>query len=339
MTAAANHIRALLGVQPLTVVDAGAAYGLPAHIKALERVADVLLFEPNPDEARRLEDWYRTRNVTGNIRVFPVALSGTGGTRTLFVTNAPTGSSLLRPNPDMIARTGDFGYFHPMREVRVETSTLESVLFESKVAVVDAMKLDVQGAEYEILQGLGGEYSRRLLAVELEIGMPGMYEQQPGFSELDRFLRQNGLELFDLKPARGHRVLNGDYQHYPERLFGVSADSPSLSKRIWEVDAVYFRRPEDLWNAQDVPAIRRLATLYCIYGFFVEAIHLLESTKQKGMVSVDDTAPLVKAVIDWHRSRQYCIVYAPIVHRWLNHLRRIALRLICGRQDVRWQRS
>ena len=336
MTADASHVRALLGTQPLFVVDVGAAYGLPAHFKVLEQVADALLFEPNPEEARRLQDWYQSRNLAGNIRVLPVALSGTGGTRTLFVTNAPTGSSLLRPNPDMAARTGDSGYFYPMREVTMETSTLESVLRKSEVPIVDAVKLDVQGAEYEILQGLGEEHCRRILAVELEIGMPGMYEDQPAFSELDLFLRKNGLELFDLKPARGHRAVNGDYRHYPVKLFGVSADSPTLSKRIWEVDAVYFRKPENLWDARDGAAIQRLATLYCVYGFFPEAVHLIETSGQKGILTADEVPQLIQNIIDWHRKRQYCIVYSPIVYSWLRRIRHILLRLMCGRRDVRW---
>ncbi|NOS81159.1 MAG: FkbM family methyltransferase [Nitrospira sp.] len=336
MTVDASHIRALLGNQPLLIVDVGAAFGLPAHIKVLEEVADALLFEPDPEEACRLQDWYRSRNLGGNIRVFPVALSGTGGTRTLFVTNAPTGSSLLHPKPDMVARGGDPVYFYPMREVTVETSTLESVLRESKVSIVDAIKLDVQGAEYEILHGLGDEHCRRLLAVELEIGMPGMYEDQPGFSELDPFLRKNGLELFDLKPARGHRAVNGDYRHYPVKLFGVNPDSPTLSKRIWEVDAVYFRKPEYLWDTGDGAAIQRLATLYCVYGFFIEAVHLIEASGQKGVLAAGEVLRLIQAVVDWHRKRQYSIVYAPNLYSRLRRIKHILLRLMCGRRDARW---
>src|SRR5207302_63249 len=133
-------------------------------------------------------------------------------------------------------------------------------------------------------------------AVELEIGLQDRYVGQPLFSDLDRLLRTWGLQLFDIKPARSHRARDGDYGYYPERVFGVDKDAPSLSKRVWEVDAIYFRRPDSLLVRRDVNALRRLASLQCVYGFFLEAYCLVERAQEEGVLSAVEALSLLEAV-------------------------------------------
>lgn len=332
----ADTVRAVLGHGSLVVVDVGAAHGLPAHVSVLQDVADLLLFEPDEKAAHDLEDRYGRRAAPRATKVFPVALSREGGRRTLYVTNTPTGSSLLRPREAHAREIGDPDYFFPTREVAVETHSLASVLDDAGIGEVDLMKLDVQGAEYEVLQGLGASRSRSLLAVELEIGMPGAYEDQPSFSEIDLHLRALGLRLFDLRPARSHRGVAGNYAHYPEQVFGVHCDSPTLSKRLWEVDALYFRESVAVIDAREPSAVRRLATLHCTYGFFPEAHHLIASARAGGLLAEEEAASLESAVERWHRELHYCLVHSPAAHRLLQRARSMARRLLCGRRVPRW---
>lgn len=334
MKTVTDYVRGVLGPQQLVVADVGAAHGLPAHVAILKDVAELLLFEPNEQAARELENQYR--DSTTRLRVFRVALSENGGPRTLYVTNAPTGSSLLAPRKEHAIEIGDSEYFFPVREVAIETRSLGSVLRETAVNRLDLMKLDVQGSEYEILRGLGSEHRETILAVELEIGLQNAYANQPLFSDLDTLLRSWGLQLFDIKPARSHRAKNGDYSYYPEKIFRVDRDSPTLSKRVWELDAIYFRQPDALLVNHDVAALRRLISLQSVYGFFLDGYCLVERARTEGVIPSTEALSLLEAIRFWHQDLQSCVVYRPRMYKRLKRFGSILGRLICGRRTVRW---
>lgn len=325
----------LLGDQRLIIADAGAAYGLPGHLRMLSPVSLVCLFEPHSQRAEELR-----RELGGDVRVFQTALSSQGGERTLYVTNVPTGSSLLPPGSDAAMKLTEPSYFFPVEEQRIQTRRLADVLGETGINRLDFMKADVQGAELEILQGLGERLSRTLLGVELEVGFPGGYIGQPGFGALDEHLRALGLELLDLRLARIHRFVSDSYSHLPEKIFGVHADAPSLSKRIWEADVLYFVKPAVLLEAGDVPGLRRLAALYCAYGFYTEAYHLFDQACRAKIVSPEETGHRQGDVIRLHRMARYCALESVVWHRFTSPLRRFGARLrntLCGRRSGQWQ--
>src|SRR5690348_11195107 len=92
-------ITTILDGAELIVADVGAAYGLPQHLRPLAREATVLFFDPDESAA---EEVSRQLAASGHpkARVLPVALAGSDGPRTLYVTHSPTGSSLLKPVND-----------------------------------------------------------------------------------------------------------------------------------------------------------------------------------------------------------------------------------------------
>jgi FkbM family methyltransferase len=332
-TALTLHVSRLLNGEPIVIADVGAAYGLPPHLQILAPLARLCLFEPNAMRAQELRASQGER-----LHVFPVALSSNGGTRTLYVTNVPTGSSLLKPGSDAVDLT-DPNYFFPVREERVETERLMDVLAQGGIPRLDFIKADVQGAELEVLQGMGDSYCEKLLGAELEVGFPGAYVNQPGFAEIDLWLKQRGFELFDLRPARLHRYMHGAFSYVPETVFGVRPESGGLSKRIWEADLVYFRRPEALLKAGDTAALRRLLALYCAYGFFVDAVHLSGRVIEQKLLSQDAGEELQRMIVKWHRRAQYCVLDSPAWRRLIGPLGRVtaaARRLLCGRRAARW---
>lgn len=325
----------LLGDQRLILADAGAAYGLPGHLQMLSPVSLLCLFEPHAQRAEELR-----RGLAGDVRVFQTALSSHGGERTLYVTNVPTGSSLLPPGSDAAMTLTEPSYFFPVEEQRIRTRRLEDVLGETGLTRLDFMKADVQGAELEILQGLGERLGQTLLGVELEVGFPGGYIGQPGFGALDEHLHALGLELLDLRLARIHRFVSDSYSHLPEKVFGVHADSSSLSKRIWEADVLYFVKPDALLKVGDVAGIRRLAVLYCAYGFYTEAYHLFDRACRGKIISPEETVRLRDDVIRLHRMARYCALESVMWRRLTNPFRRFGARLrnkLCGPRSGQWQ--
>src|SRR5262245_7817286 len=97
--AALAAARSLLGDQPFIAVDVGAANGLLPHWESLDGVAEIVQVEPRPDSCADLRNRAAASAAPSRYHVVQAALSEGGGKRTLFVSNAPTGSSLLRIDP------------------------------------------------------------------------------------------------------------------------------------------------------------------------------------------------------------------------------------------------
>lgn len=271
--------------------------------------------------------------------MFETALSRTGGERVLYETNVPTGSSLLKPGSEALYEFGDPTYFFPIAERRMATRRLDEVLDQAAIPSVDFIKLDVQGAEVEVLEGLGERLGRTTLGIELEVGLPGGYLEQPGIGAVDAVLRKAGFLLFDLRPVRLHRAVKGDRAYYPREVFGVHEQSATLAKRVWEADALYFRNPAGILDAADESALRKLAALYCAYGFFVEAHALFERALLEKRLSALVATSLQGAVVEWHRQAHSCFVESPMWWRLKRFVRRWesrVLRAVCGRRSTTW---
>jgi FkbM family methyltransferase len=290
----------ILNGSRLVAVDVGAANGLPETWQML-RDSSVFfyLIEPNPDSCASLPRYFKPEEA-GTYKIIPVAVSGTGGTRKLYVSNASTGSSLLSPNTRLAKEYVLPEYLFPMKILQVETRTLADIFDEVGEQQLDFFKLDTQGTELEILQGLGSDRMNQVLGVELEIGMPGGYRNQGQFSDVQKFMVEHGLELFDLRLSRAHRPYQNDRSYYPREIFKVIEDSPSIARRIWEVDALFFREPNSLIDARDSAAIRRLIVLYCSYRFFTEAYSLVEKGQTAKLFDAEHTAVLRTAILNWH---------------------------------------
>jgi FkbM family methyltransferase len=339
LTGIASFAAPILGESGLIIVDVGAAHGLPLHLHPLEPLSTVCLFEPHKPAAQELRERF-AKEGRGTMRVFEDALASSEGDRTLFVTNAPTGSSLLKPGNRFALDFGDPNYFYPIREISVHTRRLEDVMADAGLPRVDAIKIDVQGAELFVLQGMGELLRTSTVSVEAEIGFPGAYIDQPGFGEVNALMVDAGFDLYDLRLASHHRHYKGDWTYYPSQVFRVNAQSRSLTKRIAEADAVYFRRVDLLCERKDTPAIRRLLVCMCAYGFFVEALHVVETAKNERLLSVEESQLLRGNIVSWHQSTKDLIadsIWFGSVAKFFGRASRALQRRALGRTvAARW---
>jgi hypothetical protein len=197
---------------------------------------------------------------------------------------------------------------HPIRTAKVEVRRLAEVLDELQVPRVDVMKLDVQGAEQEILSGLDDDRLAGLALVELEVNISGgvtknmsPYIGVPTWSELDRFLLSRGLRLLDLSVSRSYRGKGGDGDWYQREFFDCYTNSPGISAAAWEADVVYVRDYRSLVERRDAAGVRRLIVALCAYRFFSEAVFITEKATDASVFSSEDSESLHAAVRQWHR--------------------------------------
>ncbi len=134
-------------LQPgMTFIDLGAHHGLYSVLASalVGPRGRVLAFEPTPSIVRRLR-WHVRLNGGRNVEVFAAAVGAKKSTVTLFVpTRGVDTISSLRPP----GRTDA-----PVQRIEVELVSLDDVLAERHLIEVDLIKLDVEGAEPQVLDG------------------------------------------------------------------------------------------------------------------------------------------------------------------------------------------
>jgi FkbM family methyltransferase len=301
--------RAMLGQDTMVGVDVGSAGGMQPHWRAYEGLVDFYCFEPHDESRRKLIESFAAHPSSAKFHVIPTALSGAGGERTLYMLNSPTGSSLYPIKTGSEYVSPNDVYIYPIREARIQTRCLADVLDELAVKNVDMIKLDVQGAEMEVLNGLGSLRRKNLLLAEIEVNICGgvtrnfsPYEGAPSWSRIDEMLVADGMRLLDISAARAYRSLNGDGDWYQREVFDVYRNSPSISAHIWEADAVYVRDWRTLLEKRDAAAIKKLAIALCGYRFFSEAYFIVEKSEQAGVFEADSAADFKRRIIIWHRA-------------------------------------
>lgn len=301
--------RAMLGGEIMVGVDVGSAEGMQPHWRAYEGLLDFYCFEPHEISFRRLTEAYARHPERKKFKVLPIGLSGTGGERTLYVLNAPTGSSLYPIDTESEFVSADDAYIYPVRETTIATRRLGDVLDEHGVGNVDIIKLDVQGAELEILEGLGAARRKGLFLAELEINISGgvlgnssIYRGAPSWAQIEELLAQDDMRLLDISVARAYRSRHGDGDWYQREVFGVYRNTPSLSARAWETDAVYVKDWRVLIEARDGSGLRKLAVALCGYRFFSEAYFVVEKAEEAEILTPDAASELRRSIVAWHQA-------------------------------------
>ena len=101
----------------------------------------------------------------------------------------PGSSSMFKPNKDAFNlynfKKNNYQLFEVSKTVDVECTTAEESLSGLGIKNLDFLKIDTQGAELEILKGLGN-YFPLLMKIEAQI-IP-MYENIPDWTELLNYL-------------------------------------------------------------------------------------------------------------------------------------------------------
>lgn len=300
-----DELNAILMDQKICAIDVGGAVNLQPHFNKLIGNAEFYIFEP---DKRSYDDLISTVNRYSHPSDFHYinkALSGNDGIRTLHLTNVPTGSSILEIKEDAPFHSKDSNYLYPMKKVEIETFTLSTILNNESIHIIDSIKLDVQGAELEIIRGIDDDRLKSLNSIEMEIGMHENYVNQTTFCDTLNFMKEKGFGLFDIRVSRSCIPNYVDNMSYQKKYFNTHENSPSVSARIWEVDAIFFREPS--WikvNQISKERILRIIAMYCVYNFFAEAIQILNTSYEEKKLTELEWHNVKKSIINWNKKEQ-----------------------------------
>jgi FkbM family methyltransferase len=280
-----------LGVDPLHCIDVGARGGPQAHWRRFAAVMQTDLFEPDTAACeiqaalkRPGESW------------FPVALGGHTGTGKLHVLKKPSGSSLYPPNEPMLHRFGPESYGALDKVLDVPLMTLSDFIDKYRRPSPNLLKLDVQGAELDIMKALRPEHWRNLIAVQAEVEFVEFYRGQPLFHDVDAFMRAHGFVMFDFLPVRSYRYDRDKSHGLMRRHLNIMKNRRDISCRMIAGDAFYIRPPEEIVAAGDPTRALKLFTVLLVYRFLDEALWLVEALQAKGIIGAPDAEALIDLV-------------------------------------------
>jgi FkbM family methyltransferase len=262
---AASDLKAVAGLldRPIVAVDVGCRDGVREAWRELQPHALLVGFDPDPAECARLNQAAGDR---ARERYEPLALAASDGEATLHLTADPQSSSLYCPDPQAIRRYPELWRHEPRRTETIHTSTIDSWAQSAGIGSVDALKVDVQGAELDVLRG--AEHSLNTVrVVETEVEFQQLYEGQPLFCDVDRFLRERRFCLWRLREIH-HCGLSRAGRG--ELVFGVGdhVERTRLGGGVAWANAVFVR--DELTDAStrlSWLARARDACLSAIFGF------------------------------------------------------------------------
>ena len=165
-----------LGESPV-VIDIGGHIGAFTMFTMQQAPrARVLVFEPEPLSFELLQRNIGMNGFSDRVIASRRAVCGTGGTRTLFASGSSPVNSLFRHNTQAVP-------------VSVPCTTLAEIFARHRIDRCDLLKIDCEGAEYEILYSAPSDVLARVQRIVLEWhGIPGHTPEA-----LEQFLRSQGF--------------------------------------------------------------------------------------------------------------------------------------------------
>jgi FkbM family methyltransferase len=183
------------GFKPGGAIDVGAYHG--EWTRTFSRVfqgVPILMIEAQADKRDHLE---RTARRIGNcVDLETALLSREQGAEVQFFM-METGSSIYPENTTA-----------PRHRIRMHTETLDTVVSRHpRLREPYFIKLDVQGAELDVLRG-GAETLGKAEGVMLEASVLNYNEGAPGLREIIEFMEAEGFAIYDI--ANLMRLVTGD---------------------------------------------------------------------------------------------------------------------------------
>ena len=196
-----KSIKNLLKDKKLIALDVGAQGGFNSDnffpYRYNEFFEDILV-EPIKSESEKIKKKY----------VINKGVWSKKEKKKLYILNNRLGSSsMYEPNEKYFdlhnIKRKDFDNYKIARTVEVDCDSIDNLLSELNIQDLDYLKIDTQGAELEVLRGIG---HFRPLLIKVETHLFSMYENVPSWHKLLNHLYELNYVLVDWKAIGEHNT-------------------------------------------------------------------------------------------------------------------------------------
>ncbi|GFO64351.1 FkbM family methyltransferase [Geomonas paludis] len=239
---------------PLVVCDVGARGSAPDELAPFFSSTLYHAFDADAEECARLN---RLPHPYRGFRALPYFIGRCSGTTPFNLFKERGESSCYKPAQRFqdVFRRGDF---EVDAAIEMETVSLDEVHAREGMDLPDFLKLDTQGSELEVLQGAQGVIAKACM-VEIEVEFLEMYQGQPLFHDVLKFMHDQGFDLLYLNRVMGQRISVFDGVSRGQLIFG---------------DALFGRR-EDCLAGIATERLAKYVLLLINYGLRDYAYHLM----------------------------------------------------------------
>lgn len=253
---------------PIKLIDVGASGGMQYNWKRAERFLQLIGFEPD------VRSFHDLKEDTSSKKVYiDKALYKDNKTEDLYLTKRKEASSLFTPNYRFIKQFPNPERYELTDVSKIEVDKLDDQLEKHKIDDIDFMKLDTNGSELFVLEG-ATKALNSAFGLEIEVEFSQIYEGQPLFSDVDKFIRNYGFQLFDLKPYYWKREAGKKYGGLKGQLVFADAlyllDLDHLGERLNSIHDDIFRKSK----------ILRSISIALLYGYIDYAVSIFEQEKE-----------------------------------------------------------
>jgi FkbM family methyltransferase len=289
---------------PLTLMDIGAAGGVLENWRQFGDKARIFCFEVRNEEASHLS----SLNTSSNIEYIPLALSNDASGITLTVTSLSTCSSVYLPVKELYKRYPGCAIMRPMSSTNYPSITLDEFITKRGIEIVHAMKLDTQGSELDILKG-AEKALRGCIFLIVEVEFNTLYDGQPLFCDVDRFLRDRGFVLWRFN----------NLSHYSPGQIGGDPHSMVIGSdpgghhtlafpngQLFWADALYVKDAASPVNDKPLPFGEAIAgaALVVQWKLWDLAVEMIRKSGDRGLAE-EILALLDSNFVEWRYKRFY----------------------------------
>tara|TARA_B100000767_G_scaffold218922_1_gene206900 strand:+ start:514 stop:1464 length:951 start_codon:yes stop_codon:yes gene_type:complete len=196
-----NLIQSLLNDEKIIALDVGAQGGFNSDNFLAEKYNfffQPILVEPIKEEAQKLKN-------NNNYVITNGLWSSREKKKINILGNRLGSSSMYEPDPDMFElhniKKKDYQNFEITNRIEIQCETLDESLKNLNIKKLDYLKIDTQGAELEILKGIG---NFNPLLIKIESHVHSMYKNVPEWSELLNYLYKLNYTVIDWKGIGSH---------------------------------------------------------------------------------------------------------------------------------------
>jgi hypothetical protein len=238
-------VKEIMGSTTLSLLDVGAANGAYDRWSTFQKFINYFGVEPDSRSSKSVIKSNSSSSYNSE-SLITHALWHSKGEVTLNLCRKPMASSIYEPNRQFINLFPEPERNDIVDTIKLPSETVDRVAQQANVNF-DVIKLDVQGAELDVLKGATNSLAQTL-AIDIEVEFCELYKDQPLFDQVFSFLRKSGLEFIDFTYI---------YRWSPDSFNGLGQTTFS--------DALFMRAPEKVAESKDASTIRKFAMICAVY--------------------------------------------------------------------------